>query len=176
MIRFRGLRPKSTEFPNGQGFRRHYLGVRPFPSSPSVSPSLDRAGVVVSFLCAVHCLVTPLVLAAAPLLGGIWVHPHVHLGLAAFAVPIAAFALGGGYRSHRKRRVLGAGAIGAALVLAGAAVPMLLGTGDACCEAEAPPGARLASILSFLGGAGLISAHIMNVRCRCACCDRPSSS
>jgi hypothetical protein len=149
---------------------------------------LDRTGVCASVGCALHCMVAPVLLIAAPTLGGLWVHPLAHIAIAALVVPIAAFALRSGYRKHGSRWIVSLGAIGVALVLLGAAWPFWF-AGDVvsggvaghgchdCCPTliadevtgestlRFPP----ASIITLIGGIGLVTAHIGNLRC-CAGC------
>ncbi len=85
----------------------------------------DRVGVFASVLCAIHCALTPILLLMLPAFGRVWSHPASHWGMALFVVPVAAFTLTRGFRQHRRRWVVGAGALGMALVLVGAAVPYL---------------------------------------------------
>lgn len=150
----------------------------------SMSEALDRTGVIASIGCAVHCMVAPLVLLLAPALGGIWVHPGTHLAIAALVLPVAAFALRRGLRAHGRRWIAIAGVLGMALVAVGTLLPFVGHTAHAagetcqdCCPTlvvdehsgdyrlHLPP----ASIVTFLGGALLVTAHFANLRC-CAGC------
>jgi hypothetical protein len=137
-------------------------------------------------------MVAPILLLAAPALGGIWVHPIAHLAIASLVLPIAAFALRRGYREHGRRWVVSVGACGMTLVLLGAFWPFFLAGADAhaaidaasglaackdCCPSvtiddatgswslRVPP----ASVITLLGGVGLVSAHLGNLRCCAAC-------
>ncbi len=85
----------------------------------------DRVGVFASVLCAIHCVLTPILLLMLPAFGRAWSHPASHWGMALFVVPVAAFTLTRGFRKHRRRWVVGAGMLGMAFVLVGAAVPYL---------------------------------------------------
>lgn len=132
-------------------------------------------------------MVAPLLLIAAPTLGGIWVHPAAHLAIAGLVVPIAAFALRSGYRKHGTRWIVGLGTAGMVLVLLGAFWPFWFASGAAlsdasgCCHDCCPTvvvddvtGERSlrvppASIITLLGGIGLVTAHLGNLRC-CATC------
>ena len=127
----------------------------------------------------------------APALGGIWVHPVSHLAIAGLVLPIAAFALWRGYHEHGKRWILATGAAGMVLVLIGALWPFVFGSlhahaataaaGESACHDCCPSIAidettgawslrlPLASILTLLGGIGLVSAHLGNLRA-CAHC------
>lgn len=151
--------------------------------------SLDRLGVALAIGCALHCAVAPIVLIAAPLLGGIWVHPGSHMAIAALALPVAAHTLRKGFSRHGQWGVLGTGLFGMTLVVLGVILPLALSGGDAevgdvcreCCpttEIDVETGAYTlsippASLVSFLGGIALMLAHLANLRgCRAACCER----
>lgn len=151
------------------------------------SESLDRTGVVASISCAVHCMVAPLIVLLAPALGGIWVHPGVHLAIASLVLPVAGLALRKGFRAHGRRWILIGGLMGMGLVLLGTALPFFLseaqaaeGCGNGVCEhccptlvADEDGGYRLnlppASIVTFLGGALLVAIHVGNLRCCSRC-------
>ncbi len=73
----------------------------------------DRLGIGLSGLCAVHCLLTPLLLAALPLWPNAWaMHAWLHPTLVALLLPVTAFAA---WDAHRHG--------------GGAHVPWLLGVG-----------------------------------------------
>lgn len=154
------------------------------PTLPRTLTTLDRTGVIASIFCAIHCAIAPILLLVAPTLGGLWVHPLSHLAIAALVLPVAAFALRHGFRSHGKRWVIMLGGMGIGLVLVGAALPYLTGPAvdscascDQCCPSyvvdeatgtetlNIPP----ASIVTLIGGASLVAAHLANLRC-CSLC------
>ena len=84
---------------------------------PHPSTAGDRLGQVLSVVCMVHCLATPLVLMLAPALAGFlggW-HPV----LLAAVVAIAAWAFIPGYRFHRNKPVLLLALGGVALLASG---------------------------------------------------------
>ncbi|MCK5944079.1 MAG: MerC domain-containing protein [Planctomycetes bacterium] len=145
---------------------------------------LDRTGVFASVFCAIHCAVAPLLLVVAPTLGGVWVHPLAHLAIAALVLPVAGFALRRGFRDHGRRWVVAVGGAGIALVLVGAVLPYLAGSPVAghehcqhCCPSlvvdEATGAETLhvppATIVTLLGGALLVTAHLANLRCGAGC-------
>ncbi|MEL6430135.1 MAG: MerC domain-containing protein [Planctomycetota bacterium] len=87
---------------------------------------LDKLGVFAALACAVHCMAAPLVLAFAPLIGGIWASPGAHWVFAAVSIPAALSLLARNLRgrSGRTRAVLLAVAVtGASLVVVGLLVP-----------------------------------------------------
>jgi hypothetical protein len=69
---------------------------------------LDRFGSTASLLCAVHCAVLPVLLAAAPSLGlSVWLGDEVELALVSFVTLLGLFSLVWGYRRHGALRALG---------------------------------------------------------------------
>ncbi len=159
--------------------------------APTWQRLLDRTGVFASIGCAVHCMVAPLLLLAAPALGGLWVHPVVHLAIAGLVLPVAVLALRHGHRSHGKAWIAAAGAVGAALVLVGAGWPLVFvgaaahaaegsfaaASCNGCCPSVAVDAATgawslrvpPASVITLLGGIALVAAHLGNLRAA-ACC------
>lgn len=94
-------------------------------ASPGRRANADRIGVIASTLCAIHCAVTPFLLIALPSFGKIWSHPASHWGMALIVVPVAVGMMTAGYRRHRRKWIIATGALGIALVVAGAIVPYL---------------------------------------------------
>ena len=87
---------------------------------------MDRAGVLAASACAVHCMLAPLVLAFAPLVGGIWSSPATHWVFAAVSLPAALSLLWRRTRgrSVRLRRWLaGLAFLGSAFVILGLSAP-----------------------------------------------------
>ena len=69
---------------------------------------LDRFGATGSMLCAVHCAVIPVLLAAAPSLGlSFWLGDGVEQALVVFVTLLGLFSLVWGYRRHGALRALG---------------------------------------------------------------------
>ena len=71
-----------------------------------VQKTADIAGVILSQLCLVHCLLLPVLVGALPSLSH---SDHLggelfHLTVLCLATPVAAFALLQGYRKHRNSR------------------------------------------------------------------------
>ncbi|WP_271439719.1 MerC domain-containing protein [Pontixanthobacter luteolus] len=68
----------------------------------SIRARLDRAGVVLSGLCAAHCLLSILIVSALGIGGEFFFAPVIHrIGLA-IALVIAAVAIGWGALQHRR--------------------------------------------------------------------------
>lgn len=126
-------------------------------------PSWDRAGIVLSALCLLHC-VAPVAAAVLPSLALVvadrdWVHSVFAVALALIAP--AAFVPG--YRRHRNRRIIFPATAGLALVMLAASA--VVGDG-----AEA--------LVTVLGSGLLVLAHGLNHRfCRrCQACQTPAGT
>jgi hypothetical protein len=83
---------------------------------------LDSAGLFISFVCLVHCLALPVVVAVVPA-AGLWLSPEddhlAHVWLLAIAAPVSLTALFLGMRRLALWRWLGIGSIGLAMMLLG---------------------------------------------------------
>ncbi|MEY2942592.1 MAG: hypothetical protein RLY97_606 [Pseudomonadota bacterium] len=109
---------------------------------------LDRMGVVLSGLCAVHCLAGLCLVMLLGLGGGVLLNPAIHeIGLA-LALVIGAVTLGFGALRHRRFGILLVGVLG--LSLMGAALIVVHGP--------------LEAVLTIIGVALLASAHLRNLR------------
>lgn len=104
---------------------------------------------VVSVLCAVHCLALPVAAAALPLVAHHSLHDPTHALMFFLAFPLAAVAFAGGYRAHRRLAPSALGALGIALL----AVALTL-VHEGAAEVA----------LSIAGGLLLIVAHLANHR------------
>ena len=119
----------------------------------SIRTSIDRAGITLSALCAVHCLATVVLVSTLGIGGELLGNPLIHeIGLA-LAMVIAAVAIGIGALRHRRAvpfvtAMTGLSFMGGALAV--------------------PHGAEEA-LLTIIG-VGLVSlGHILNLRaCRCS--------
>jgi uncharacterized membrane protein YfcA len=117
----------------------------------SVLGPADRLGIIASAVCLVHCVVTPVALS----LSVVWAHylpgeERFHRLFAVLIAAIGAFAIVGGYRRHRRRRVLALMGAGLALIFAGA-----------YCGDRLP--SHLAEVATtMLGSTLMISAHFVN--------------
>src|SRR3546814_5117753 len=93
---------------------------RSSPMNPRLHAFLDRFGATGSLICAVHCALLPLVLAAIPSLGlSEWLGDGFELAFVVFATSVGVFSLVYGYRRHRRIRALGLLLAGLALLWAG---------------------------------------------------------
>ena len=121
-------------------------------ATPRATDWVERAAVSASFLCLIHCVGLPLLLAALPALARLVPLPEsFHVWVLAFAAPSSAVALIAGYRSHHARYPLLLGCIGLAMLAAGAL--WLLGS-------------RYETPVTIAGSLCLAATHIANWRLR----------
>jgi cation transport ATPase len=116
----------------------------------------DKLGLWLSSLCAIHCLATPLLVLALPVLGGFFEQEWVHLAMALFVVPVGLFAFWSGYKHHLQMRVFALGTVGLLLVGGASLAPHEL------VEIQG------FDVVTVLGSILLITAHILNRRA-CLC-------
>ena len=84
---------------------------------------LDRAGIMLSGLCAVHCLLGIVLVTLLGIGGEALLSPSLHRGGLAIAVLIGTVTLGLGALRHGRTAPLAIGGCGIALMAAGLAVP-----------------------------------------------------
>lgn len=109
---------------------------------------LDRVGVLLSGLCALHCVAGLLLVAGLGLGGEVLLAPMIHrIGLA-LAVVVGSITLGIGVTRHRDPVPLQVGGAGIVLM----AIALLVGHGS------------LEAVLTILGVTLLAWAHLRNLR------------
>lgn len=136
------------------------------PHQPATRSSLlDRAGICVSAVCLVQCLMLSLAILLAPVMSlGIFGSDLFHRLLLLLILPVGIGAFWLGYRSHRSFGLLLAGLAGLAVVLAAAFLEATI----------LPPLA--ASALTSVGGVTLIIGHWLNLRRRKSICLRSADA
>jgi hypothetical protein len=116
---------------------------------------LDRAALVGSAACMVHCLALPLLLTVAPAVSVFSPIPEsFHHWVIAFAAPIAVIALSGGQGRHRTVFPVAFGCVGLTLLILGAFVF---------------PEGQVETIATVFGSVILAIAHILNWLSRRVC-------
>lgn len=115
------------------------------------SITLDRVAIGLSALCAVHCVVTVILLGALSSLGHFFADPIIHEVGLALAIIVGALALGAGMRRHRSLAPMVIGGVG--LLVMGAALFVPHGAGE--------------SALTVIGVALVAVAHLLNMRMGC---------
>ena len=114
---------------------------------------LDRFGATGSILCALHCALTPLLLAALPSLGlSVWLGDSFERGFVTFVTVLGLFSMIWGYRRHRVFRALGMLLLGLAALWAGVLYAPLH-------QALVPH-----AIVMTIGGTLVGLAHLVNLR------------
>ena len=122
-------------------------------SASFLSRLLDRFGATGSVICAVHCALTPLLLAAIPSLGlSAWLSHGFERGFVLFVTVLGLFSLLWGYRRHRAFRALTLLLVGLAILWAGAYVPAL------------HQHVVVHAVVMTLGGTLVGLAHVVNLR------------
>lgn len=112
--------------------------------------ALDRAAIGLSALCAVHCLISVVLIAVLSVAGSIWTDPAIHrIGMIG-AVLLAAVAFGPTLIRERLTRGLVVGMVGLLLMALGLLVP------HGWPEVAA----------TITGTSLLAAAHLMNTRAR----------
>jgi hypothetical protein len=114
----------------------------------AIRDRLDGLGMLLSGLCAVHCLLGLILVTVLGLGGGIFLAPEIHETGLALAVGIGVLTLGLGALRHGKTGPLLIGAVGIALMASALAV------GHGPAEA----------VLTIAGVALVAYAHIRNLR------------
>lgn len=119
--------------------------------------NLDKIGMSLSFLCALHCVLTPFVMLSLPIMARYYLaHPYFHWLLALFIVPVGLLAFLNGYKHHHRIIVFWLGVPGLMIV---GLVPLLFHSQLTWWSEP---------ILMILGSALLISSHWLNRR-SCSC-------
>ena len=112
---------------------------------------IDRLGASLSFLCALHCLLQPLLLLALPMVGlGFFLNENLETLFLGVTVVLASFALLMGYRHHRNVLVFPFLGAGIAFIVA-SRIPTLE-------NFEMP--------LAVIGALLITSSHVINLRVR----------
>jgi hypothetical protein len=117
------------------------------PPNP-IRRRLDRIGIMLSGLCAVHCLLGLVLVTLLGLGGGFFLDPAIHRAGLALAVLVGLVTLGLGVLRHGQLAPLYIGGSGIALMSAGLAVTHGLPE----------------AILTIAGVALVATAHIRNLR------------
>jgi hypothetical protein len=119
--------------------------------------NLDKMGMFLSLLCAVHCILTPMLILSLPIMARYYMaHPAFHWILALMIFPVGVLAFYHGYRHHRRSLVFFLGIPGLLIV---SVVPTFF---HAYLNLWSEP-------LAMVMGSGLlVSAHWLNRRsCHC---------
>ena len=142
---------------------------------------LDSLAIGFSVLCAIHCLLTPVLLVVMPILGStIWVDENFHLWMILFVVPTTTLAVFMGCRKHKDKAVVAFSVAGVALLVSVALYETFHTAGAAAqggcpscagCETATAGILGATTLVNVLGGLCLVSAHARNfLLCRKSSC------
>ena len=115
---------------------------------PSIRGRLDRAGIVLSGLCVLHCIASIVIVSALGIGGEFLFAPAIHRFGLAIALVIAAVAIGWGALTHRRAAPFVVAMMG--LTCLGGALAMPHGTGEV--------------VLTVIGVALVSLGHLLNLR------------
>lgn len=140
---------------------------------------LDRTAVGLAVICAIHCLLLPVLLVVLPILGtSFWASENFHLWMVFLVMPTTLAAVFMGCRKHKDRWVAGLSAIGLVVLLVaffvghGATHLGVPHTHSHGAHGHSHTEIGLEAILMTVAGAFLASAHFRNFRlCRRDDCD-----
>lgn len=124
--------------------------------------SADYCGMTASVVCVLHCLATPVLLIAFPLLATGGDADGFHRAMALIVSAAALLALLPGFLAHRNAKIL------------------LIGTAGLTCfigaiwVIEPLYGETAELVFSTLGGALMFTAHFRNRRSCCHCAAKPA--
>jgi hypothetical protein len=80
---------------------------------------LDRIAISMAVICGIHCLVTPVLLVALPILAtSFWVDANFHLWMLLLVLPTTSLAVWSGCRRHKDKWVLAAAIVGLTILTA----------------------------------------------------------
>jgi hypothetical protein len=80
---------------------------------------LDRIAISMAVICGIHCLVTPVLLVALPILATtFWVDSNFHLWMLLLVLPTTSLAVWSGCRRHKDKWVLAAAIVGLTILTA----------------------------------------------------------
>ena len=127
-------------------------------------PIIDRLGMSLSILCAIHCLGTPFLLMGAPWLKGFLDNDFFHVFMILLVFPLALLSLGH-TRSRNSNKPFFMGVVGLFLLALGPVIHEFFHVLDVQGEHHFH---ALENIVTISGGALLFTAHFLNLRsCKC---------
>lgn len=116
----------------------------------------DRLGIGISAFCLLQCLALPVALLFAPLASeSLFSHELFHLVLLGVIIPVSLLAFGLGFARHRNAAMWVPAGIGFTLLIAAAFL-----------EQRHLIGPVWISLVTSMGGLGLIAGHVLNMRSR----------
>ena len=147
---------------------------------------LDRLAIGMAAVCAVHCLLTPILVIALPIIAtSFFVHEDFHLWMILLVLPTTTFAVFMGCRKHKDKWVAAMSALGLAILLSALVHERIHNAAhteaqvhavhcESCARdiSKEPIPMHAGAWINTLGGILLASAHIRNFRlCRKSRCE-----
>ncbi|MDH5580887.1 MAG: MerC domain-containing protein [Bdellovibrionales bacterium] len=112
---------------------------------------IDKIGISLSGLCAIHCLITPLILIFMPAWANFFKHEYIHILFFLTVSPLALISFYRVFKEHEDRVPLGLGILGSLVLL----LSFVEHDHDI-------------HFLSILGSILLMSGHFLSLKkCRC---------
>ncbi|EQC46095.1 MerC domain-containing protein [Bacteriovorax sp. Seq25_V] len=122
----------------------------------------DKAGIIFSALCCIHCMAIPFLIMFAPAIGQYFENPLIHMIGMGLVIPLGLYTFISKLKVHSDKRPLYIGIVGMLFLISGHLFHTFLGN-------ELAEVIEIAS--SIIGGGSLIAAHVLNIKlCRCHTC------
>lgn len=146
--------------------------------APTKGSLLDRFAISMAVLCAIHCLLTPLLLVAMPILATtFWVSEDFHLWMILLVIPSSGIAFFTGCMRHKDQWVAVLALLGIAVLMVSLIIERTYASGvagEACPHCVGGHGEVAVhstvtwnALLNTLGGLFLIAGHVRNyILCR----------
>jgi hypothetical protein len=137
---------------------------------------LDSLAISMSVICAVHCLLTPILVVLFPIITTtFWVHHNFHLWMLLFVLPTTSFAVFLGCRKHRDKFVIGLSSVGLGCLFVVSLYESFFHMSHVfqhgvecaqCSQGSFKDHLTMTTFTNILGGILLASAHVRNY-CLC---------
>ena len=138
-------------------------------SSMNINKNYDLVGITFSFLCGIHCLITPILIINFPKLGEKFESPWVQSTLLVLIAGVFYQSVIKNFKFHRSKLTLGLGLSGF-IILIYTYLNELLGEHHGHME-EAHhhhQDETFTIVLAIVGSALMISSHLYNIKhCKC---------
>ena len=135
----------------------------------------DKFAIFLSATCAIHCLLTPILIVFLPIIGTtFFADANFHLWMLYLVIPTTAIAIFLGCKKHKDKIVITLSALGLLIVTVSTIYQYSLQADSGDCVICMSGGHSIANPLvwvNILAGAFLISAHVRNYKlCRADNC------
>jgi uncharacterized membrane protein HdeD (DUF308 family) len=136
---------------------------------------LDRLGMGLAMVCAVHCLLTPVLVVCLPIIATtFWTDSNFHIWMLLLVVPLTILSMFIGCGKHKNRSVITFFIFGILFLTSGIVYGFFHGHSCNDCHSFLSSGLfphGWESFLTTIGGFSLVVAHILNFRlCRKSNC------